>query len=54
MPEKTTDKTQRPSTKWETIFANDMTNKELISKIQTAHVPEDQKANNQIQKWAKF
>ena len=33
MPEKTTDKTERQSTKWETIFANDMTNKELISKI---------------------
>ena len=33
MPEKTTDKTERQSTKWETIFANDMTNKELISNI---------------------
>ena len=33
MPEKNIDKTKRQPTKWKTIFANDMTNKELISKI---------------------
>ena len=29
----TTDKTKRQPTEWEKIFANDMTNKGLISKI---------------------
>ena len=33
MAKKTIDKTKRQLMEWEKIFANDMTNKELISKI---------------------
>ena len=34
------------------MFANDMTNKELTPKIQTAYTTQNEKKNNLIKKWA--
>ena len=46
---KTTNRTERQPTEWEKIFANDVTNKGLISKIYTQL---NIKKNNPIKKWA--
>ena len=35
-------KTKRQPTEWEIVFANDATNKGLISKIQIAHTSQQQ------------
>ena len=44
---------KRQLTEWEKIFANDATDKGLISQdIQTTHATQQQKANNSIEKWA--
>ena len=44
---------KRQPTEWETIFANDVTNKGLIS-MQTGHTVQQQQhqINNPIKKWA--
>ena len=38
--------------RWEKIFANEATDKGLISKYTTAHAAQYQKQKNPIQKWA--
>ena len=45
---------KRQPTEWKTIFANDATDKCLISKIyKTTHTTQQQqKSNNPIEKWA--
>ena len=47
----TIDKTKRQPTEWQKIFANDMTDKELIPKYKTAHTTQYQK-KKKIRKWA--
>ena len=47
------DKTKRQPTEWEKIFANDMTNKEVLSKIYKQLIQlKIRKANNLIKNWA--
>ena len=49
----TINKTKRPSSEWEKIFANESRDKELISKIHKQLIQLNIKeTNNPIQKWA--
>ena len=48
----TLNKTKRQPTEWEKIFANDVTNKGLISKIYNSSSALCQKNNTPIKKWA--
>ena len=52
-PNETINKTKRQPTDWKEIFANDVTNKGLISKICKQLIqPNNKKTNNSIEKWA--
>ena len=49
----TVNKTKRQPTEWEKIFANDTTDKGLVSKIWKEFLKfNTQKTNNQVKKWA--
>ena len=50
----TVNKTKRQPTEWETIFANDISDKGLVSKInKELSKLKTQKTNNPVNKWAK-
>ena len=42
---------KRQPTQWEKIFANDITNKESVSKVKTSISKTKQNPNNLINKW---
>ena len=48
----TVNKTKRQSTEWKNIFANDILDKVLVSKIYKELELNTQKPNNQVKKWA--
>ena len=53
-PKDTINKTKRQSTEWEKIFANDVSDKGLVSKIYKELIKLNTKeTNNPIMKWAK-
>ena len=51
--EETINKTKRQPTEWEKIFANDISDKELVSKIyKELTISPPKKTNNPVKKWA--